>query len=68
MAYTPELTYYHSRILRRIAWAAKLPMTKAMAEIFDYLGATLKRIPICNACKDRSWCRDCPFGRKERWQ
>jgi len=38
MAYTPELTAQHSATLRRIAWALQMPMTKAIGEVFDYLG------------------------------
>jgi hypothetical protein len=41
MAYTPELTQHHSATLRRIAWAMQTPMTKALEDIFDYLGKTL---------------------------
>lgn len=64
MAYTPELTQHHSAILRRIAWAMKMPMTKALEDVFDYLGKTLDPVPICSACRDKSRCDGCPFNRK----
>ena len=35
MAYTPELSDYHSGTLRRIAWALGKPMTQAINMIFD---------------------------------
>ena len=63
MAYTPELSQVHSNILRRIAWALEKPMTKTMANIIDNLAKRLNREKVCVACKDRSWCPDCPFYR-----
>lgn len=61
MAYTPELSQSQSAILRRIAWACKMPMTKTMNKIFDHLVATLNKGKICGACKDKSYCGDCAF-------
>lgn len=65
MAYTPELSQYHSGMLRRIAWASKIPMTKTMVNIFDRLGDTLDKGKICDACKDKSICENCAFYLKE---
>lgn len=64
MAYTPELSQYHSATLRRIAWAMQMPMTKALEDVFDYLGQTLDPVPICTACRDKTRCSSCPFNRK----
>ncbi len=64
MAYTPELTSQHSATLRRIAWALQMPMTKAIGEVFDYLGDTLDPIKVCSACRDQSRSATCPFNRK----
>jgi selenophosphate synthase len=64
MAYTPELTQEHSATLRRIAWAMKMPMTKAIGEVFDYLGTTLDPAKICSACRDKTRCATCSFNRK----
>ena len=64
MAYTPELTQHHSAILRRIAWAMQMPMTKALEDVFEYLGRTLDPVPICSACRDKTRCSSCPFNRK----
>ena len=61
MAYTPELSQLHSGILRRIAWALGLPMTRAIAEMIDYLGRTMEKARICEACRDNSFCGACPF-------
>ena len=64
MAYTPELTAQHSSTLRRIAWALQMLMTKALADILDYLGTTLDPTKVCSACRDKSRCPSCPFNRK----
>ena len=63
MAYTPNLTQRHSAALRRIAWTLKIPMTRAMGEIFDYLGNKLDKNKICQACRDKTNCSSCPFNR-----
>lgn len=64
MAYTPELTQRHSATLRRIAWAIGTPMTKAIGEVFDYMGSTLDPEKICSACRDKSKCCSCPFNKE----
>ena len=64
MAYTPELSQNHSSILRRIAWSLEIPMTRAMGEVFDYLGKTLDPGKVCSACRDKTKCHACPFNRK----
>jgi len=63
MAYTPELTQEHSAALRRIAWTLKMPMTRAMGQIFDYLGTKLDKDKICQACRDKTNCSSCSFNR-----
>ena len=62
MAYTPELSPKHSCTLRRIAWALGTPMTKAIEEVFDYLGRTLDNSKVCKACRDNTRCGDCVFN------
>ena len=64
MAYTPELSNCQSCTLRRIAWAMGMPMTKAMKEVFDYMGSTLDPKKVCNACRDKTKCPSCAFNRK----
>jgi len=68
MAYTPELNHSQSAVLRRIAWACKKPMTKTMSDIFDYLVSALDNNKICEACKDRSFCEQCPFSPERNFQ
>ncbi len=64
MAYTPELNRHHSATLRRIAWAMDVPMTKAIGEVFDYMGNTLDPGKVCSACRDKTKCHSCSFNRK----
>ena len=62
MAYTPELDLQHSRTLRRLAWSMDIPMTRAMAEIFDWLPEQMDKERICGRCRDRSLCEVCAFS------
>ena len=65
MAYTPELSQAGSAALRRIAWAAELPMTKALEEVVYWIAKTLKEDKVCERCKDPS-CSLCWFGKTPR--
>jgi hypothetical protein len=62
MAYTPELSGKHSCILRRIAWAMNIPMTKALERVFDHLPSILDPKKVCAGCRDRTRCDDCTFN------
>lgn len=61
MAYTPELSQRHSGTLRRIAWALETPMTKAIEDVFDYVGKAIDTKKVCESCKDKSFCNLCVF-------
>lgn len=63
MAYTPELSQKHSCTLRRIAWALEMPMTRAIEEVFDYVGKVIDRARVCEACRDKTKCGHCVFSR-----
>ena len=62
MAYTPELSYQSSCLLRRISWALNLPMTKAIEKIFEHLPQILDREKVCQGCRDKSKCGECAFN------
>ena len=66
MAYTPELSDYHSGTLRRIAWALGKPMTKTLQTLFDSLDMIIEPGKVCEKCKDRSLCDACYFKTGER--
>ena len=66
MAYTPELSDYHSGTLRRIAWALGKPMTKTLHTRFDSLDLIIEPGKVCEKCKDRSLCDACYFKTGER--
>ena len=62
VAYTPELSQRSSCTLRRIAWALKVPMTKAIEMIlFEYSTKNADKDKICEMCRDKSKCDDCYF-------
>lgn len=61
MAYTPELSGRSSCTLRRIAWALRVPMTKAIEEVFDYLPNILDSKKVCEPCRDKTRCSECLF-------
>ncbi len=62
MAYTPELSYESSCTLRRLAWAMRMPMTKAMEEVFSYLPKIVDRKKVCEGCRDKTKCQECAFN------
>jgi hypothetical protein len=64
MAYTPELNQENSAILRRIAWALNLPMTKTMERVFEHVSSIVDDRKICISCKDDTFCEKCPFSKK----
>ena len=61
MAYTPELSFQSSCTLRRIAWALGVPMTVAIEMVFEAMPRVLDSRRICEACKDKTKCRECVF-------
>ena len=61
MAYTPELTQSDSAMLRRLAWASGLPMTKTLHEALALVATKVKHSSVCEHCKDKSRCADCCF-------
>lgn len=63
MAYTPELTPESSCTLRRLAWAAGLPMTKVINQIFEFIPQFIDKRTICGACRDDSRCKLCGFSK-----
>ena len=65
MAYTPELTTAASCTLRRLAWAAGLPMTKVINQVFEFLPEFMDKQIVCGACKDTTRCEICGFGMVE---
>jgi len=67
MTYTPELSKRGSSTLRRIAWAAGIPMTKTAEEIMEFLPLILDKATVCKKCRDKSKCKECTFyGRQSK--
>lgn len=61
MPYIPELNQQYSGALRRIAWALKMPMSKALMDIFDHVGRVIEKEKVCASCQDRTFCEQCMF-------
>ena len=61
MPYTPQFSQREAAIVRRIAWGMRKPMTKALSSIIAVAVRCADPKPICEACKDRSFCPECPF-------
>ena len=66
MAYTPELSTEHSGLLRRIAWAYDVPMTKALEGILELAATYMDSERVCEACRDNSFCNSCIFFQETR--
>ena len=65
MAYTPELSQIGSATLRRLAWYMKIPMTKSLEMVIEFMAikiAESKPGEICSRCRDDSICEKCPFN------
>ncbi|MBW1666966.1 MAG: hypothetical protein JRJ66_02715 [Deltaproteobacteria bacterium] len=65
MAYTPELSTKHSSILRRIAWAYGIPMTKAIECVLEFSTKFIDGKKVCEACRDKNFCEQCHFNCKQ---
>jgi hypothetical protein len=63
MAYTPELSYEESCTLRRLAWAMRMPMTKAIGEVIMHVSKIVDRKKVCESCRDKTRCEGCAFRR-----
>jgi hypothetical protein len=58
MAYTPELSYKESALLRRAAWALGIPMTKCMTRVMETVADIITPTVVCRECKRRA-AADC---------
>lgn len=66
MAYTPKLNIEYSGLLRRIAWAFGVPMTRAIEGIIECSTKYIDVKKVCEACRDRSFCELCLFKEKRQ--
>ena len=61
MAYTPELSIYHSALLRRLAWGIGRPMTETLHRALDQVAGMVDKHLICSMCRDDTHCEACAF-------
>ncbi len=62
--YTPQISEGSAFLLRRIAWAAEIPMTTTLDACISAVGSRFDRSLLCRACKDHR-CLECPISRVE---
>ena len=58
--YTPQINSESAFLLRRIAWAAKKPMTVTLDNCIGSLVGQIDQKAVCLACKDKR-CLGCPL-------
>lgn len=68
MAYSPPLSVQAICTLRRLAWALKVPMTKALEEVIYYIIPMIDHSFVCKNCQDKSKCQYCGFHSKSKNQ
>jgi hypothetical protein len=66
MAYTPELSYKSSGMLRRVAWAANAPMTRVMEDLIRLIPIIFDADKVCAACRDKFFCRSYGFAQNNK--
>jgi hypothetical protein len=66
MAYTPEFSQKEAAVVRRIAWAMGLPMTKTLSAIVGLAVKCSDHGFLCKSCKDKDFCDECPFKKEQR--
>ena len=66
MAYTPELSQRSSSVLRRLAWALDIPMTKAMERVIEHITMIVDNKKVCSKCRDKTKCNTCVFKQNNK--
>jgi len=66
MAYTPMFSQKEAAVVRRIAWAMGLPMTKTLSAIVELAVKCSDHGLLCQSCKDQDFCDECPFQKDQR--
>jgi len=61
--YSPDFSVSACVMLRRLAWAFDMPMTKTLDQIFQLLPSQVDGATVCLSCKDKSKCSVCGFSK-----
>ena len=61
--YSPDFSVSACVMLRRLAWAFNMPMTKTLDKVFQLLPSQVDSAAVCLSCKDKSKCSVCGFSK-----
>jgi hypothetical protein len=59
--YSPQFSGLAAVSVRRLAWALKMDMGKAVDVMVSCLPVFIKKYKVCAACKDNTKCQGCIF-------
>jgi len=62
MNFAQEISLESFYILQRIAWGMRMPVSVVMDIILRIVPLIIDRGKICEACMDKTICRNCPFS------
>lgn len=62
--YSPQFSGLAAVSVRRLAWALGLSMPQTVDQVVGFLPALFSPGVVCLACKDKTKCALCAFGRQ----
>jgi recombinational DNA repair protein RecR len=62
--YTPQFSTKATVTVRRLAWALKVSMPKAVDRVVNALPSIFSPGTVCLACKDQTKCKLCAFSQQ----
>jgi hypothetical protein len=62
--YTPQFSNRATVSVRRLAWALKVSMPKAVDRVVNALPSLFSPLEVCPLCKDNTKCKWCVFGQQ----
>jgi recombinational DNA repair protein RecR len=60
--YTPQFSTKATVTVRRLAWALKVSMPKAVDRVVNALPSVFSPSEVCPVCKDSTKCKLCAFS------
>jgi hypothetical protein len=62
--YSPQFSEFSAVSVRRLAWALRLSMPKAVDQVVGLLPSLFSPGVVCLACKDNTKCESCAFSQQ----
>jgi recombinational DNA repair protein RecR len=62
--YTPQFSDTATISVRRLAWALKVSMPKAVDRVVNALPSVFSPSEVCPLCKDSTKCKLCAFSQQ----